>query len=259
MEPQVREERPDHHGENFGVQGRGAFYDQTGTMRDVVQNHLFQARNLAMEGARAHRQRVDPRREGEGAEGDGRAAPADLVRGQFRGYTSEPGVFDSKVETFAAVKLHVDNWRCRTCRSGPRAYKNLPVTCTEVLVCLKHPPKIFPTYRAYEPPGNRESDVVIALGTTVMDLSEKNIGLQVEPTMSHPGADEPEAYERVLTDAMAGDRTLFARQDYVEEACASSTRCSRRIRRCIRTIRASGARPSAAAGPEASWDDPAAP
>ncbi len=209
--------------ENFGVQGRGAFYDQTGTMRDVVQNHLFQVLcNLAMEApARTDSESIRDEKV-KVLKAMETVAPDDLVRGQFRGYTKEPGVApDSKVETFAAVKLHVDNWRWQDVPFYIRAGKNLPVTCTEVLVRLKRPPKIFPTCTA---PANHmrfrvSPDVVIALGTTVMDLGERNIGRQVELTMSHhPGADEPEAYERVLTDAMEGDQTLFARQDYVEEA-----------------------------------------
>jgi len=209
--------------ENFGVQGRGAFYDQTGTVRDVVQNHLFQVLcNLAMEApARTDSESIRDEKV-KVLKAMETVAPDDLVRGQFRGYTKEPGVApDSKVETFAAVKLHVDSWRWQDVPFYIRAGKNLPVTCTEVLVRLKRPPKIFPTCTA---PANHmrfrvSPDVVIALGTTVMDVGERNIGRQVELTMSHhPGADEPEAYERVLTDAMDGDPTLFARQDYVEEA-----------------------------------------
>jgi glucose-6-phosphate 1-dehydrogenase len=209
--------------EDFGVQGRGAFYDQTGTVRDVVQNHLFQVLcNLAMEppvrtdSESIRDEKVKVLKAMETVQVD------DLVRGQFRGYTREPGVApDSQVETFAAVKLHVDSWRWQDVPFYIRAGKCLPVTCTEVLIRLKRPPKIFPTCTA---PANHfrfrvSPDVTIALGATVMDPAERAVGQQVELLMSHhPGANEPDAYERVLGDAMDGDPTLFAREDYVEEA-----------------------------------------
>jgi glucose-6-phosphate 1-dehydrogenase len=209
--------------ENFGVQGRGAFYDQTGTMRDVVQNHLFQVLcNLAMESpARTDSESIRDEKV-KVLKAMQTIQPDDLVRGQFRGYTKEPGVAaDSKTETFAAVKLHVDSWRWQDVPFYIRAGKNLPVTCTEVMIRLKRPPKVFPICTA---PANHfrmrvSPDVVIALGATVMDPAERGVGAGVELTMSrHPGSDEPDAYERVLGDAMDGDQTLFAREDYVEEA-----------------------------------------
>ena len=209
--------------ESFGVQGRGAFYEQVGTVRDVVQNHLFQVLcNLAME---------PPVRTDSASIRDEKVKvlkavatldPADLVRGQFRGYRSEPGVApDSNVETFAAVKLAINSWRWQGVPFYIRAGKCLPVTCTEVLLRLKRPPTVFPTCSA--PPNHfrfRVSpDVTLALGATVMDAADRSVGAQVELLVSHrPGADEPDAYERVLGDAMAGDTTLFAREDYVEEA-----------------------------------------
>ena len=120
--------------EDFGVQGRGAFYDQTGAVRDVVQNHLFQVlANLAMEPPVTNRQRIDPRREGQGAEGNPAAGcEGHLVRGQFRGYREEPGVApDSRMETFAALRLDVNSWRWQGVPFYIRAGKSLPVTCTE--------------------------------------------------------------------------------------------------------------------------------
>ena len=209
--------------EDFGIQGRGAFYDQTGTVRDVVQNHLFQVMcNLAMEPpARTDSESI--RDEKVKVLKSVETLQADhVVRGQFRGYTNEPGVAaDSKVETFAAVKLAIDSWRWQDVPFYIRAGKCLPVTCTEVLVRLKRPPKVFPACTA---PANHfrfrvSPDVIIALGSTVMDTDERSVGRQVELMMSHhPGTDEPDAYERVLGDAMDGDPTLFAREDYVEEA-----------------------------------------
>jgi glucose-6-phosphate 1-dehydrogenase len=209
--------------ENFGIQGRGAFYDQTGTIRDVIQNHLFQVlANLAME---------PPARSDSKSLRDEKVkvlksippiAEKDLVRGQFRGYRQEPGVApNSQVETFAALRLEIDSWRWQGVPFFIRAGKSLPVTCTEIIVRLREAPRIFPHCTAI--PNHLRfrinPEMTIALGTTVMDSDDKEIGQQAELLASHrPGANEMDAYERVLGDAMSGDRTLFARQDYVEEA-----------------------------------------
>ena len=209
--------------EDFGVQGRGAFYDQTGAIRDVVQNHLFQIlANLAME---------PPVRTDSETVRDEKVKvlkairpleTKNLVRGQFRGYRSESGVPpDSKVETFAALQLNVDSWRWQGVPFYIRAGKSLPVTCTEIVVRLREPPVVFPTCcRASNHFRFRVSpNVTAAFGLTVMDQQEKMIGEQVELMASrYPGVEETDAYERVLGDAMAGDATLFAREDYVEEA-----------------------------------------
>jgi glucose-6-phosphate 1-dehydrogenase len=209
--------------EDFGVQGRGAFYDQTGTVRDVIQNHLFQViANLAME---------PPARTDAESLRDEKAkvlkamAPlesSDLVRGQFRGYLDEPGVAPgSQTETFAALRLKIENWRWEGVPFYIRAGKSLPVTCTEVVAHLRRAPRVFP---GCKPHRNffrfRISPVTeMAIGLNVMDEEEKGIGQAAELLASrHPDGHEADAYERVLTDAMAGDRTLFAREDYVEEA-----------------------------------------
>src|SRR5208283_2104394 len=131
--------------EDFGVQGRGSFYEQVGTVRDVVQNHLFQVlANLAME---------PPVRTDSESIRDEKAKvlkaieplqPDDVVRGQFRGFRAEPGVAaDSRTETFAALRFEVNSWRWKGVPFFIRAGKNLPVTCTELMVRLKRPPKIF--------------------------------------------------------------------------------------------------------------------
>jgi glucose-6-phosphate 1-dehydrogenase len=209
--------------EDFGVQGRGAFYDETGTIRDVVQNHLFQIlTNLAME--------PPVRTDSESMRDEKvkvlKAIPPlnakNLVRGQFRGYRKERGVApDSQVETFAALRLDVNSWRWQGVPFYIRAGKCLPVTCTEVVVRLRRPPTVFPTA---SPPPNYfrfriSPEVTAAFGLTVMDPEEKMIGQPVELLASHhPDAGEMDAYERVLLDAMEGDPTLFAREDYVEEA-----------------------------------------
>jgi glucose-6-phosphate 1-dehydrogenase len=209
--------------EDFGIQGRGAFYDQTGAIRDVVQNHLFQVlANLAME---------PPVRTDSEAMRDEKvkvlkAIPPlradDLVRGQFRGYLDEKGVAPgSKVETFAALRLAVDSWRWQDVPFFIRAGKSLPVTCTEVVAHLRRPPDIFATCKPHRDYFRFRINPVneIAIGLNIMDAEETGVGQVAELLASrHPGANEMDAYERVLTDAMTGDRTLFAREDYVEEA-----------------------------------------
>ena len=209
--------------EDFGIQGRGAFYDQVGTVRDVVQNHLFQVlANLAME---------PPIRTDSESIRDEKVkvlkavpplGPADLVRGQFRGYRQEPGVApDSKVETFAALKLEVDSWRWRGVPFYIRAGKFLPVHCTEMLLRLRQPPTM---YEHYDLKSNYvrlriNPDIVLATGLNITSPTEDSQSLLSElMACRQPSTREMDAYERVLTDAMAGDATLFAREDYVEEA-----------------------------------------
>jgi glucose-6-phosphate 1-dehydrogenase len=209
--------------EDFGVQGRGAFYDQTGTIRDVMQNHLFQVLcNLAMEPP----VRTDSETVRDEKVKVLKAIPSleekDSVRGQFRGYLAEPGVAkDSKMETFAALRLEVDSWRWRGVPFYLRAGKCLPVTCTEVLAKFKLPPTVIRASRLRQ---NHlrfriSPDVDIAIGMTVMTPGEEMVGESAEMLAHHhPEATEMDAYERVLGDAMAGDASIFARQDYVEEA-----------------------------------------
>jgi glucose-6-phosphate 1-dehydrogenase len=209
--------------ENFGIQGRGAFYDQTGTIRDVVQNHLFQIlANLAMEPPVRTDSETIRDEKVKVLKAIRPLEAKNIVRGQFRGYRNEKGVpADSKVETFVALQLNVDSWRWQGVPFYIRAGKSLPVTCTEIVVRLREPPIVFPTccrvpnYFRFRVSPN----VTAAFGLTVMDRQEKMIGEQVELLASRdPGAAETDAYERVLGDAMAGDATLFAREDYVEEA-----------------------------------------
>src|SRR5262249_23149253 len=212
--------------EDFGVQGRGAFYEQTGAIRDVVPNHLFQVlANLAMEppvrtdSESVRDEKVKVLRAIRPLE------QQNLVRGQFRGYRSENGVAPtSQVETFAALQLEIDSWRWRGVPFYIRAGKCLPVTCTEVLVQLHQPPTMYHG-DDLQPNSCRfqiSPDVMLALGFNVLAPAQDAghaTGQFVELLASHhPGADELDAYERVLGDAMAGDATLFAREDYVEEA-----------------------------------------
>src|SRR3984957_10263148 len=209
--------------EDFGVQGRGAFYDVTGTVRDVVQNHLFQIlSNLAME--------APVRSDSESLRDEKvkvlKAIPPieeiNLVRGQFQGYRDEPGVAkDSQTETFAALHLEINSWRWKGVPFFIRAGKNLPVTCTEILAKFRKPPTIIPDSILTE---NHlrlrlNPDVVIAMGLMSLAPGEKG---ELPPgemvATSSAGVGEMDAYERLLGAAMTGDNSLFAREDYVEEA-----------------------------------------
>lgn len=210
--------------EDFGVQGRGGFYDQTGTIRDVVQNHLFQVlSNLAME---------PPVRSDSESIRDEKAKvlraipPIDeknLVRGQFRGYRDENGVAkDSQTETFAAVKLEINSWRWKGVPFYLRAGKCLPTTATEIMAKFHKPPTLIPDSQLVE---NHlrlrlSPEITIAMGMMNLAPNAEGFALQNgEMTATHsPRADEMDAYERVLGAAMEGDSTLFAREDYVEEA-----------------------------------------
>jgi glucose-6-phosphate 1-dehydrogenase len=209
--------------ENFGVQGRGGFYDQTGTIRDVVQNHLFQiVSNLAMEA---------PVRSDSDSIRDEKvkvlkAIPSldasQVVRGQFKGYRNEKGVAPgSKTETFVALKLEINSWRWQGVPFYIRAGKNLPVNCTEVVCRLRRSPSIIamdiptPGYLRFR----ISPDVAIAMGMTIMAPEDGLAGERAEMVASRwPSAKEMDAYERVLGDAMTGNTTSFAREDYVEEA-----------------------------------------
>jgi glucose-6-phosphate 1-dehydrogenase len=208
--------------EDFGVQGRGAFYDQTGAIRDVIQNHLFQVLcNLAMEPpARTDAESVRDEKV-KVLKSVRTLSAADVVRGQFRGYRDEPGVArNSQVETYAAVRLYIDSWRWQGVPFYIRAGKSLRLTCTEVLARMRRPPAIF----HHDPRPNHlrfriSPDNEIAIGINVMDPEETGAGDTVELLASrHAGANDRDAYERVLNDAIVGDRQLFAREDYVEEA-----------------------------------------
>jgi len=209
--------------ENFGIQGRGAFYDATGAIRDVIQNHFFQViANFAME--------PPARRDSESIRDEKvkvlKAIPPieakNVLRGQFRGFKSEAGVApESKTETFAALRLDINSPRWQGVPFYMRAGKNLPVTCAEIMVRFRRSPNVY-SELATAPNHLRiriSPSVQFALGMLVMVDDDKMIGavkeLKGTPT---PISDEKDAYERVLTDAIKGDATLFARQDYVEEA-----------------------------------------
>ena len=210
--------------EDFGVQGRGAFYDATGAVRDVVQNHLFQIMcNLCMESpARKDSESVRDEKV-KVLKAISPVAPEHLVRGQFCGYLDEKGVSpDSQVETYAALCLEIQSWRWQGVPFFLRAGKNLPVTCTEVIVRFRKPPITKASESGIEHNYLRfrvSPDMTIAIGVSVSPPDLAGHREVAELVASHHALpDEMEAYERVLTDAMAGDSTIFARQDYVEEA-----------------------------------------
>jgi len=208
--------------ESFGVAGRGKFYEEAGAIRDVVQNHMLQVITcLAMEcpAGNDHQALRDER--GRLLQKVRPLEQADVVRGQFQGYRQEPGVAsDSWVETFAAIRFHIDNERWNGVPFYVRVGKCLPVTATEVLIQFKRPPR-----PVLDEPGSPLADyyrfrispqVVLALGTKVKKVGERMEGERIELVAHHQSPDEMEPYERLLGDAVNGDPTLFAREDAVE-------------------------------------------
>jgi glucose-6-phosphate 1-dehydrogenase len=208
--------------ESFGVEGRGLFYEEAGVIRDVVQNHLLQIlANLAMEPPAGMDSESIRNEKVKVLKEIPPLGPENLVCGQFTGYRQEKGVApDSKVETFAALRLAINSWRWHGVPFYLRAGKELPVTCTEVLVQFRRPPAVFsPLTPANYLRFRISPDIAIALGMMVKVSGEEMAGDEIELLASqHPGKSEMDAYERLLGDAMKGDATLFARQDYVEEA-----------------------------------------
>jgi glucose-6-phosphate 1-dehydrogenase len=210
--------------ENFGVEGRGAFYEEVGAIRDVVQNHLLQVVTLlAMDAPVGH----DPKTMQAEKLRIFRAMqpldPKEAVRGQFRGYRAEKGVAkDSQVETFAAVHLHIDTWRWAGVPFYIRAGKNLPITATEVRVTLKRPPLAI-----FDPsdkmPANYfrlrlSPEVVIGEGALAKLNGEDMRGEPVELIARHNTQEEKSPYERLLGDAVRGDTSLFTQDECVEAA-----------------------------------------
>jgi glucose-6-phosphate 1-dehydrogenase len=209
--------------ENFGVEGRGGFYDEAGAIRDVVQNHIFQViSNLAMEAPARNDSESLRDEKVKVLKAIPPIEPNDIVRGQFRGYRSETGVQkDSKTETFAALRLSINSWRWKDVPFYVRTGKNLPVTCTEIVGRLYKPPALMPDIMLNENYLRLRisPDVVIAMG--MMELAPGDdfaIAPNEMVASTSPHAGEMEAYERVLGAAMEGDGALFAREDYVEEA-----------------------------------------
>ena len=208
--------------EAFGVQGRGKFYEEAGAIRDVIQNHLLQVLALLT---------MDPPiGGGHDAIRDEKArilravrplSSADIVRGQYRGYREESGVApNSTVETYAAARFFIDNWRWADVPFYIRAGKCLPATVTEVVAEFRRPPR--DTFGEDIPRLSNHlrlrlsPDVVIALGVRIKMAGERMAGEDVELIASQRPRQEMSPYERLLGDALEGDQSLFARQDAIE-------------------------------------------
>jgi glucose-6-phosphate 1-dehydrogenase len=208
--------------ENFGVAGRGRFYEETGLIRDVVQNHLLQVLGFIAMEAPISSYPESLRDEQVKVFRSIRSLEAgDMVRGQFRGYREEPGVSPtSKVETFAALRLWIDSWRWEGVPILLRAGKGMPITATEVRVQLKRPPRA----KVFSGQGNYlrlrvTPDLDIAMGVRVRQSEEIFRGESTELSLArHFGEDEKGAYDRLLSAALQGDGTLFTREDAVAEA-----------------------------------------
>lgn len=205
--------------EKFGVAGRGKFYEETGAIRDVIQNHLLQVvALLAMEPPTS----VYPESIRDEQVKIFRMIPpikpAHLVRGQFRGYRNEPGVApNSEVETYAAVRFEVDSWRWAGVPFLIRAGKCLRATATEVLVKLERPPLARASAENNYFRFRLGPDVSLAAGIRVKQPGARMVPMPIElVAVDHAAGDEAEAYERLLTDAMRGDSLLFVREDAVE-------------------------------------------
>jgi glucose-6-phosphate 1-dehydrogenase len=214
--------------EQFGVQGRGAFYESAGCLRDVVENHLFQVVSLlameppayqGMDAVQTEKFNVFKAMRPLGAD--------DLVRGQFTGYRDQAGVArDSDVETFCALRLFIDSWRWAGVPWYLRAGKCLERTAAEVLVELKPPPQ--PLFADSAPADGRANYLrfrisptpSIALAARVKTAGEEFVGNQRELSLLNAQPNEEHPYERLLGDALAGHGGLFTREDAVEAAWA---------------------------------------
>jgi glucose-6-phosphate 1-dehydrogenase len=210
--------------ETFGVQGRGSFYEEVGAVRDVVQNHLLQViALLAMDAPTGHEPQALQAEKLRLFRAVRPLDPKEVVRGQFRGYRAEKGVEeDSQVETFAALRLHIDTWRWADVPFYIRTGKCLPVTATEVVVTLKDPPlAVFDSSDTM--PCNYfrlrlSPEVVIGAGALVKRSGEEMRGEPVELIARHHSQTDKSPYERLLGDAVRGDTSLFTQDESVEAA-----------------------------------------
>jgi len=212
--------------ETLGVEGRGRFYEEAGAIRDVMQNHLMEILALLtleppvnVEGEALRDEKVKVLRAVRPL------TPAEVVRGQYVGYAEEPGVAaDSKVETYGALALAIDSWRWSGVPFYLRAGKRLPVTATEVVVELRAPPANVFGDMAPEQPNHLRfrvgPDVAIALGAHTKKPGPVMTGRDVELFVAQQQGDEQDAYEVLISAALIGDTSHFAREDEVEAAWA---------------------------------------
>jgi len=212
--------------ETLGVAGRGRFYEETGAIRDVIQNHLLQIVALLTMEPPVNAEGESLRDEKVKLLKAVRPLTAQqLVRGQFTGYRQEPGVAPaSQVETYAALALQIDSWRWSGVPFYLRAGKCLPVTATEVVVELRPPPANVFGDLAPEQPNHLRfrvgPDVAIALGAHVKKPGPVMTGRDVELFVAEQQGDDMDAYEVLISAALIGDTSHFAREDEVEAAWA---------------------------------------
>src|ERR1700723_694362 len=210
--------------EQFGVQGRGAFYEEVGAIRDVVQNHLLQVTALlAMDPPTGHEPAAMQAEKLRLFRAMRPLDPKEVVRGQFKGYRDEPGVAkNSQIETFAALCLHIDTWRWAGVPFYIRTGKCLPLSATEVTVTLKRPPLALFDPNEVMPRNyfrlRLSPEVVISEGALVKRNGEQMHGDPVELIARHNSQSEKSPYEHLLGDAIRGDTSLFTQDDSVEAA-----------------------------------------
>ncbi len=210
--------------EAFDVADRGAFYDSTGAIRDVVQNHLLQTLSiLAMESPSGNTAEAVRNEQFKVLDSIQPLRPEDVVLGQYAGYRKVDDVArDSNVETYAALRLRVETWRWGGVPFVVRTGKCLPVTATEVLVELKRPP--VDVFAEREPSDANfvrfrlTPDMSITLGARAKLPGERMVGEEVELFAAHRSGTEEPPYQRLIGDAADGDQMLFAREDTVEAA-----------------------------------------
>jgi glucose-6-phosphate 1-dehydrogenase len=212
--------------ESFGVGKRGAFYESAGCLRDVIQNHLFQVvALLAMEPPSGRHFEAVHNEKAKVFQAMRPLTPDDLVRGQYAGYRDEQDVAKhSDVETYCALRLFIDSWRWEGVPWYLRSGKYLPDTATEVLVELKPAPqRLFADSAPLTGRSNYfrfrlSPNPAIALAARVKLAGEDFVGEQQELYLSEERTGDETPYERLLGDAMAGDGSLFTREDSVEAA-----------------------------------------
>jgi glucose-6-phosphate 1-dehydrogenase len=253
--------------EAFGVEGRGAFYDGVGALRDVVQNHLLEiVALLAMEppvGNSAESWRdektkvlkamrpMDPKR---------------VVRGQYAGYLDEPGVAKgSDTETYIALQLEIDNWRWAGVPFFIRAGKAMTATATEAIVEFLPPPRLLFAEGDTPPAPNQlrfrlGKDDGVTLSVQAKVPGDKMVSRPLDMKVSHGEVfgERPEAYERLLDEAMDGDARFFARQDAVEEAWRVCDPVLKTPPKCVAYQRGTWgpAEADALINPRSDWDVP---
>jgi glucose-6-phosphate 1-dehydrogenase len=206
--------------ETFGVAGRGHVYDESGAIRDVIQNHLLQVvALLAMEAPNGLTPRALHDEQFKVFRASAPIAVSDTVRGQFEGYRNEKGVApDSQVETYAAVRLHINSWRWKGVPFFIRAGKCLPVDATEVTVRLKKPPMREEVAENNFLRFRLGPDFALHLGAQVKRPGPQMVSKVAELSVCEKDKAAEQPYERLLTDAIHGDKLLFVREDVVEAA-----------------------------------------